>query len=97
VQGGGVTIGKLQLWRDNYWTQLMREGEAARDNYPVGLDFSEPVSWEELRHSTPMTMYVQPGHYLSLGDNSPHSSDSRMWGLVPRRLLIGRVLLEPPP
>jgi signal peptidase I len=40
-----------------------------------------------------LTMYVQPGHYFFLGDNSPESSDSRFWGVVPERLLRGRVLL----
>lgn len=39
------------------------------------------------------TMYVQPGHFLCLGDNSSESSDSRYWGLVPRRLLLGRALV----
>ena len=39
------------------------------------------------------TWYVQPSHYLCLGDNSPESSDGRSWGLVPRRLLLGRALL----
>jgi signal peptidase I len=48
------------------------------------------------------TMYVQPGHYLCMGDNSPQSSDSRSWdrqdrndgrgGLVPERLMLGRAL-----
>ena len=38
-------------------------------------------------------MYVQPGHYLCLGDNSPASSDSREWGLVPQRLMLGRALI----
>ncbi len=36
------------------------------------------------------TYYVQPGHYLCLGDNSTSSSDGRAWGLVPERLLLGR-------
>jgi signal peptidase I len=49
------------------------------------------------------TLYVQPGHYLCMGDNSPASSDSRSWGrqdsgdsrggLVPERLMLGRALL----
>ncbi len=39
------------------------------------------------------TWFVQPGHYLCLGDNSPASSDSRAWGVVPERLLLGRALL----
>ena len=36
------------------------------------------------------TFYVQPGHYLCLGDNSGQSSDSRKWGLVPERLMLGQ-------
>ena len=39
------------------------------------------------------TLYVQPDHYLCLGDNSPESSDGRTWGLVSRRLLLGRAML----
>ncbi len=42
--------------------------------------------------SVPDVFYVQPGHYLCLGDNSAQSSDSRKWGLVPERLLIGRAV-----
>ncbi len=38
-------------------------------------------------------MYVQPGHYLCLGDNSAHSDDGRSWGLVPEHLLFGRAVL----
>lgn len=37
--------------------------------------------------------YVQPGHYLCLGDNSAQSSDSRNWGTVPERLLLGKAVL----
>jgi signal peptidase I len=36
--------------------------------------------------------YVQPGHYMCLGDNSAQSSDSRMWGTVPERLLLGKAV-----
>ena len=36
--------------------------------------------------------YVQPGCYLCLGDNSAQSSDSRVWGLVPERLMLGKAV-----
>lgn len=36
------------------------------------------------------TFYVQPGHYLCFGDNSAQSSDSRVWGSVPDRLMLGK-------
>ncbi len=37
-----------------------------------------------------MTMFVQPGHYLCMGDNSTQSSDGRDWGTVPERLMQGK-------
>jgi signal peptidase I len=39
------------------------------------------------------SFYVQPGHYFCMGDNSGASSDSRVWGLVPDRLLLGKAQL----
>ncbi len=38
------------------------------------------------------TYFVQPGHYLCMGDNSSQSSDGRAWGLVPERLMLGRAV-----
>jgi signal peptidase I len=50
----------------------------------------------------PDIYYVQPGHYMCLGDNSAHSSDSREWGTVPERLMLGKAVFVfwpayPPP
>jgi signal peptidase I len=43
-------------------------------------------------HSKADIFYVQPGHYMCLGDNSAQSSDSRKWGLVPERLMLGKAV-----
>ncbi len=36
---------------------------------------------------------IPPDMYLMEGDNRAHSCDSRVWGLVPRRSIIGKVFL----
>jgi signal peptidase I len=43
-------------------------------------------------HSKADIYYVQKGHYLCLGDNSAQSSDSRAWGTVPERLMLGKAV-----
>lgn len=43
-------------------------------------------------HAKADIFYVQPGHYMCLGDNSAQSSDSRKWGMVPERLLLGKAV-----
>jgi signal peptidase I len=84
-----LQVRKLRLWRDTYYTLKPGDGDA-----PLAADeWSEPDRWQALRQLPVETFYVQPGHYLCLGDNSPESADSRSWGLVPDRLLLGRALL----
>jgi signal peptidase I len=92
AQGAGLSVRNLKLYRDTYYT--------ATENAPSAPDTKfepeDPTTWGELQDDSRMpvlTMYVQPEHYLCLGDNSPESSDGRSWGTVPRRLLLGRALL----
>ncbi len=41
-----------------------------------------------------MTVVVPPDQYFVLGDNRGHSSDSRVWGLLPRKNMMGRALVR---
>jgi signal peptidase I len=86
--GASVKVDSIQLWRDTYYTDR-EPGSLVR-----GSDWAFPDKWAPLRENNHLqTYYVYPGHYLCLGDNSPESSDSRYWGLVPSRLLLGRALM----
>jgi signal peptidase I len=88
---GGAVLGihKIKLWRDTYY---LSNEEPGSDSVPDAV-FSDPSRWEGEYTLAGLTMYVQAGHYLCLGDNSPASSDSRVWGLVPDRLMLGRAMV----
>lgn len=86
--GGAVTISKLLLRRDTYYT--VNEKQAGDASVP---SWTDPEKWAALRDLPARAMFVQPGHYLCLGDNSPASSDSRYWGTVPESLMLGRALV----
>jgi signal peptidase I len=66
-----------------------------RDGYVYinGARLDEPYLQPDRRdHEAPRTWpRVAPGHYFFMGDNRRQSCDSRMWGTVPRKNLIGEV------
>ena len=87
VRSGSLSVQKIKLYRDTYHTVKASEGDVP--------DFARSVNPEDWKGKEMplLTMYVQPGHYLCLGDNSLASADSRSWGLVPERLMLGKALL----
>jgi len=93
-KNANIKISQLRLWRDTYYTTFKDADGGHIADYDVNNDdWADSSRWEPIRKSRFVTMYVQPGHYLCLGDNSQASSDSRDWGVVPERLMLGRALV----
>ena len=66
---------------------MIRNGVRERDPYTVACHGGGACNF-------PRTITVPAGEYYMMGDNRPDSEDSRFWGPVPRKWIIGRAILD---
>ncbi|MDX2038515.1 MAG: S26 family signal peptidase [Isosphaeraceae bacterium] len=117
VKGGRVAVSDLVLHRDIYYTQEAGVPDASLPSGFGGGDsewapvmrmfelLRDPQRFSRAMAGIPSRSFViRPGNYMMMGDNSPRSSDSRMWGArdtrwtdgersgweVPRELMVGK-------
>ena len=62
---------------------VIRDGTAEKDSYIVSCTGGGSCDF-------PGTITVPRGDYYMMGDNRPNSEDSRFWGPVPKRWIIGK-------
>jgi signal peptidase I len=65
------------------------DGFVSVDGKPLNEPYVSPAN----RDHDDGTWHVDPGEYFFMGDNRADSCDSRRWGDVPRKNLIGPVVL----
>jgi signal peptidase I len=86
-----------QLQKERFALYLASYPSAFRDEFPTST-YTDPAvgaAWWALmnRDTQRGELVIPPDDYFVLGDNRNDSLDSRYWGFVPRRNIVGEPLL----
>ena len=66
----------------------IREGRVIRNGRPQPEPYAIPCR-AAIECNFPEPITIPPGHYFMMGDNRGSSDDSRFWGPVPKRWIVG--------
>lgn len=65
------------------------------EEHPKGFTLDEPyLDPKNLTGENSMRVTLKSDEYFVLGDNRRVSADSRLWGTLPRKLIVGRALVR---
>jgi signal peptidase I len=70
-------------------TISIEEGHVTRNGKRESDSYIKPCVTGDPKCNFPMPIKIPPGHWFMMGDNRGESDDSRFWGPVPAKWIIG--------
>lgn len=98
VQGMTAEVTDLLLERDIYYRAESNDRDPSAYRRRLADNLHDPEAWAQIYIDRAgdydqLDLEIKEDRYLALGDNSPRSSDSRLWTTeqtVPRNYLVGK-------